>query len=147
MTDTSLADAPGAEVDETETPTVSANQQTVDSNGNVPYVIRVNGETVWTSGGDRVLVDRIEVNTPRGQATVVSVPPLEAALDIVVVPRALENLPLDVVDELKRRAAQEGNPLASLLSTKFGSTHPTTVVEGEPTPDTESAAEADNFSI
>lgn len=76
------------------------------------YEIQVNGESVWTSeeslGADSEhLVTEISIQTPRGEATMVRVPPEERVLNIVIQPRSLELLPLDLVEESARRAKAE----------------------------------------
>lgn len=71
------------------------------------YEIQVNGETVWTSDDDENLVTEISIQTPRGEATMLRVPPEEKVLNLVTVPRSLENLPMDLVEEAARREKRE----------------------------------------
>ena len=86
---------------------------------NVAYKIQVNGETVWESEGDAVLVHEVSISTPRGESALVRVPPEENYMSIEVREMSVDNHPLVLVDEMKRRAKGD---MTSEMASEFGAT-------------------------
>lgn len=85
------------------------------------YKIRVNGDVVWESEGDAALITDISVQTPRGEAGHVRVPPNEDVLDLKIAYRSLELAPHDLVEQVKRE-----NPVTDVLHERFGGPAPDT---------------------
>lgn len=79
------------------------------------YEVRVNGEKVWESEGDVLLVDSVKINNARGEVTVVGSHNQDAYLDIFVNVRDTVGPPtyLDMIEDQKmqeRRDALEPKP-------------------------------------
>lgn len=79
------------------------------------YEIRVNGDKVWESEGDVILVDSVKINNARGEVTVVGSHNQDAYLDITVNVRDTVGPPtyLDMIEDQKmqeRRDALEPEP-------------------------------------
>lgn len=81
------------------------------------FKIILNGETVWESDGSERLINEISVDTPRGQAALIRVPPEEKELYLTVNYRTLVNQPLDLVDAVRR---DHGSAMVQDLEEKFG---------------------------
>ena len=71
------------------------------------YKITVNGEEVWESEGEAILVDQVRVNNSRGEVVAIGSPGLDAWLEINVNVRDSADAAGSYLDLIEANKAQE----------------------------------------